>query len=136
MAKSKKVAEVEQVLLDLNTSEDVALEHMLEGRITKDQYLEWQRFKAEVASKKGSSKKGGKERRTTCEITRAEFQKSAKPITISIDGKEYVGTVKMFGTGSFGWFLTGKGEVTVGGKSVTVQLSVNLPIVHSKEQTT
>jgi hypothetical protein len=41
--------------------------------------------------------------------------------------------VKEFSTGSLGWYLTGKTNLKVGEKSVSVQIGMNLTIVGSKE---
>jgi hypothetical protein len=41
--------------------------------------------------------------------------------------------VKSFSTGSFGWYINGKTVVQVDGKSVSVQIGMNMTIVGSKE---
>jgi len=41
--------------------------------------------------------------------------------------------VKEFATGSLGWYLNGKANISVGEKSVSVQIGMNLTIVGSKE---
>jgi hypothetical protein len=41
--------------------------------------------------------------------------------------------VKQFSTGSFGWYMNGKTVVTVDGKTVSVQIGMNMTVVGSKE---
>jgi hypothetical protein len=86
---------------------------------------------AKVKNAPESSKKG-------CPITRAEFRKSAKPLTLTIsapDGGQVMVpvNVKEFSTGSIGWYHNGKIAVPVNGTLVDVQLGLNFTIVHSKE---
>ena len=47
--------------------------------------------------------------------------------------QEMLAEVKSFSTGSFGWYLNGKTVMTVDGKTVSVQIGMNLTIVGSKE---
>ena len=72
-------------------------------------------------------------KKSSCPITRAEFRAKAKPLTVTINGKEYHAVVKEFSTGSLGWYLNGKTTVEVDGAPVTVQIGLNLTIVGSKE---
>ncbi len=71
--------------------------------------------------------------KTTCPVTRDEFRKHATPVTVTINGVPLQAVVKEFSTGSLGWFLNGKTNIDVGGKSVTVQIGMNLTVVGSKE---
>lgn len=72
--------------------------------------------------------------KTTCPLsTRAEFRENAKPVSVKINDIPLIADVKEFSTGSLGWYLNGKAVVDVGGKSVTVQIGLNLTIVGSKE---
>ena len=71
--------------------------------------------------------------KTTCPVTRAQFQEKAEPLKVSINGQELLAEVKEFSTGSFGWYLNGKILVPIDGKTVSVQVGMNLTIVGSKE---
>jgi hypothetical protein len=72
-------------------------------------------------------------KKTTCPITRSEFQSKAKPVAVTINGVPLQAEVKEFSTGSLGWYLNGKMTVDVGGTPVSVQIGMNLTIVGSKE---
>lgn len=69
----------------------------------------------------------------SCPITRAEFRAHAKPLTVNINDVPLQAEVKEFSTGSLGWFINGKMNVEVNGKSVAVQIGMNLTIIGSKE---
>jgi hypothetical protein len=71
--------------------------------------------------------------KSPCPLSLTDFQAAAEPLKISIQGQEMLAEVKAFSTGSFGWYLNGKTVVTVGGKTVSVQIGMNLTIVGSKE---
>ena len=71
--------------------------------------------------------------KTTCPISREEFQKQAKFVEVVINGIPMVAEVKEFSTGSLGWYLNGKAALKVGDKTVQVQIGMNLTIVGSKE---
>lgn len=71
--------------------------------------------------------------KTVCPVTRAEFSEKAEDVVVVIDGKQLVASVKEFSTGSLGWNINGKTTVDIDGKSVTVQVGLNLTIVGSKE---
>jgi hypothetical protein len=68
-----------------------------------------------------------------CPVTREQFRKAAKPLTLTIDGKSLVASVKEFSTGSFGWFTNDKLTVEVDGVLCKVQPSISLVIVGSKD---
>ena len=70
--------------------------------------------------------------KTSCPITRADFQKAA-PVAITINGVPMQAPVKEFSTGSLGWYLNGKTTIEVNGKPVSVQIGLNMTIVGSKE---
>jgi hypothetical protein len=72
-------------------------------------------------------------KKSSCPITRAEFRAKAKPLTVTINGKEYHAVVKEFSTGSLGWNVNDKVTIEIDGKPVTVQIGMNLTIVGSKE---
>lgn len=71
--------------------------------------------------------------KTTCQVTRAEFQEQAKPVEVVINGIPMIAEVKEFSTGSLGWYLNGKSTIKIGDKTVTVQIGMNLTVVGSKE---
>ncbi len=72
-------------------------------------------------------------KKTVCPITRGDFHKNAKPVTIQIGDDRMEVEVKEFSTGSLGWYLNGKTKIDVGGVRVPVQIGLNLTIVGSKE---
>jgi hypothetical protein len=72
-------------------------------------------------------------KKTSCPITRAEFRANAQPLEVKIQGTELKAPVKEFSTGSLGWYVNGKTTVEINGKSVAVQIGLNLTIVGSKE---
>ncbi len=72
-------------------------------------------------------------KKTSCPISRAQFRASAKPMTVTINGKEYQAIPKEFSTGSLGWNINDKVQVDIGGTLVAVQIGMNLTIVGSKE---
>lgn len=69
----------------------------------------------------------------TCPVSRAEFREHAQPVKIEINGVTHTAEVKEFSTGSFGWYLNGKSTIEVGGKTVSVQIGMNLTVVGSKD---
>jgi len=72
-------------------------------------------------------------KKTACPVTRAEFRRGAKPISVTIAGIPLIADVKEFSTGSLGWYLNGKVSVEIEGRPVAVQIGMNLTIVGSKE---
>ena len=71
--------------------------------------------------------------KSPCPVSLTQFQEKAEPLKVVINGQELLAEVKAFSTGSFGWYLNGKTNVTVDGKLVSVQIGMNLTIVGSKE---
>jgi len=69
----------------------------------------------------------------SCSITRAEFLKEAQSVDVVVAGIPMMAQVKEFSTGSLGWYLTGKTNLKMGDKVVSVQIGMNLTIVGSKE---
>jgi hypothetical protein len=74
-----------------------------------------------------------KSSKSSLAITREQFRTEAKPVTVVINGKEMTALVKEFSTGSLGWNINEKMQLEVGGKSVMVQVGLNLTIIGSKE---
>jgi hypothetical protein len=72
-------------------------------------------------------------KKTICPISRADFSAKAKPVMIKINEEEIQVPVKLFSTGSLGWYLNRKIDIDVGGVKVPVQIGLNLTIVGSKE---
>lgn len=71
--------------------------------------------------------------KTDCPLTRAQFLSAAKALNLQIEGAPLAAVVKEFSTGSFGWYLNGKINVTVGDKTLTVQVGGNFVVVGSKD---
>ncbi len=71
--------------------------------------------------------------KSSCSVTRAEFTEKATPVEVVVNGIPMTADVKEFSTGSLGWCLTGKTNLKVGEKTVSVQIGMNLTIVGSKE---
>ena len=71
--------------------------------------------------------------KTNCPITRDAFRNNAQPVTLTVNGTEFLADVKEFKTGSLGWYLNGKTIVKIGETPVSVQMGVNLTIVGSKD---
>jgi hypothetical protein len=71
--------------------------------------------------------------KSSCSVTRTEFTEKATPVEVIINGIPMTADVKEFSTGSLGWYLTGKTNLKVGEKTVSVQIGMNLTIVGSKE---
>jgi hypothetical protein len=57
----------------------------------------------------------------------------AEPLKVVINGQEMTADVKEFSTGSFGWNINGKTNITVDGKSLSVQIGMNMTVVGSKD---
>lgn len=72
-------------------------------------------------------------KKTNCPVSRSEFSANAKPVVVTINGKEYQAVPKEFSTGSLGWNINDKVNVDIGGKLVTVQVGMNLTVVGSKD---
>lgn len=81
---------------------------------------------APEASANGSKK-------TPCPVSRGEFVGAAKPLTVIINGIPYAASVKLFSTGSFGWYLNGQTVVEVDGVPCKVQIGLNLTVANSKD---
>jgi hypothetical protein len=86
---------------------------------------------AAVATKSVTSSPAAK--RTSCPLTAADFKAHAKALPITIDGNAALVPSKEFSTGSFGWHLSEKRVVVIDGKPVTVQVSMQLVVVGSKD---
>ena len=71
----------------------------------------------------------------TCPISHKQFKEHAKPIDVTINGTSLHAPVKEFSTGSLGWYLNHKMNITIDGKPVTVQIGLNMTIAGSKEVT-
>jgi hypothetical protein len=71
--------------------------------------------------------------KTTCPISRADFLAKAEPLKIDVGGFPMVAEPREFSTGSFGWYVNGKAQLAVDGKTLSVQVGMNLIVVGSKE---
>lgn len=126
-AAKKAAAPKAQVILELTTPMDVALKHLAAGEISQAQFVEWDAARVRLANNQAN--------KVVQTISKGEFLEKAAPLSVNIGGTEIRAAVKQFATGSFGWFHSGKVEVTVGGKPVKVQVSLNLIVVGSKPST-
>jgi hypothetical protein len=70
---------------------------------------------------------------TVCPISREDFLAKAEPIKIELNGFPLTAEPREFSTGSFGWYVNAKAPVTVDGKTIQVQVGINLPGVGSKD---
>jgi len=71
--------------------------------------------------------------KTPCPVSREDFHLKAQPLTIELGGVPLVAQPREFSTKSFGWYVNGKATLTVDGKPVPVQVSMNLTVVGSKD---
>jgi hypothetical protein len=71
--------------------------------------------------------------KTICPISRPDFLAQAEPLKIDINGFPMIAEPREFSTGSFGWYVNGKATQVVGGKTLSVQVGMNLIVVGSKE---
>lgn len=67
-----------------------------------------------------------------CPVTRAQFEASAQPMGIRAGDMDVIAQPRVFKTGSFGWYVSGKVLVDVGGTAVPVQIQVNAIAIGSK----
>lgn len=91
----------------------------------------------------GKPQTDASKKKTECAISRAEFNDKAKPILLKgvYDGaganpQEFSLALAPgdFSTGSFGWKTAGeKATLVINGKTVRIQLGINLTVVGSKE---
>ena len=72
--------------------------------------------------------------KTVCPISREDFLAHAQPLKIDLNGFPMTAEPREFSTGSFGWYVNGKATQTVDGKTLSVQVGMNLIVVGSKEQ--
>ena len=71
--------------------------------------------------------------KTACAVTRDEFAANAKPLPVQLDGIKLDAEVKQFSTGSLGWSISEKRDIQLNGKTVRVQVGLNVTIIGSKE---
>ncbi len=71
--------------------------------------------------------------KSTVPVSLAQFLEKAEPLEVTINGQKMTADVKAFSTGSFGWNINGKTNVVVDGKSLSVQIGMNLTVVGSKD---
>lgn len=72
-------------------------------------------------------------KKTPCPVDRATFREHADSVRVVVNDIPMVAEVKEFSTGSLGWYLNGKTTIEINGKSVPVQIGMNLTIVGSKD---
>ncbi len=71
--------------------------------------------------------------KTACPVTREEFLRDAKPLSIKVGDREFSAAPRQFSTGSLGWNVNEKMTVEINGKQVTLQVGMNLTVVGSKD---
>jgi hypothetical protein len=71
--------------------------------------------------------------KTTCPIPRTDFLAKAESVKIDLAGFPVTAEPREFSTGSFGWYFNGKAPIVVDGKTVQVQVGMNLIVVGSKD---
>ena len=71
--------------------------------------------------------------KTECPISREQFKSGAKPIKVTVEGREFELDPKEFSTKSLGWNLSDKADVMVGGVKCKCQIGLNVTIIGSKE---
>ena len=72
--------------------------------------------------------------KTVCPISREDFLAKAEPLKIDLGGFPMIAEPREFSTGSFGWYVNGKASQVIDGKTLSVQVGMNLIVVGSKEQ--
>jgi hypothetical protein len=71
---------------------------------------------------------------TKCPITREEFKKNARPVTVVINGVPFAAAPKKnLDEGSLGLFLNDKVTIEIGGVPVKFQIGLNLTAIGSKD---
>ena len=71
--------------------------------------------------------------KTTCPISRPDFLAKAEQVKLDLGGFLLTADPREFSTGSFGWYYNGKAPITVDGKTLQVQVGLNLIVVGSKD---
>jgi hypothetical protein len=71
--------------------------------------------------------------KTVCAVTRDEFRQHAQDLPVQIDGIKLDAAVKEFSTGSLGWNLSEKSDIQLNGKTVRVQVGLNVTIIGSNK---
>jgi hypothetical protein len=66
-------------------------------------------------------------------VTRTQFLEKAEPVKVTINGQDLVADKREFSTGSFGWYYNGKITIPVDGKTLSIQVGLNLTVVGSKD---
>ena len=74
-----------------------------------------------------------KKQKTVCPVSRDECKASAPTLRIMVGEREFKANPREFSTGSLGWYVNDKMDIDIGGKSVTIQLGLNLTVVGSKD---
>ncbi len=81
-----------------------------------------------------ASAKSAGSKKTECPLTHAEFHaKAPASIVVTINGQNYVATRKAFSTGSYGYYLSDKIVMDIGGTPLKIQIGLNMAAVGSKE---
>lgn len=74
-------------------------------------------------------------KKTVCPVSLKEFERDAKPFSISLPGgATLIFQPRTFSSGKFGWGCYDKANLTVGEKSVKAQASISIVLVGSSSE--
>lgn len=82
-----------------------------------------------MAAKKTAAPKGSK-----CPITKEQFEQTAKPLVLTLEGQTIVVPMHFFSSGSFGFYANPKITLMVGGVPVKFQVGLNVTAIGSKPE--
>lgn len=83
-------------------------------------------------TKKPAANGGAKKEKAPCPITRDRFNEKAKPIVAHIGDSPVILNPQEFTTGSFGFFMNGRMEITVDGVKLPCQANLIVTVIGSK----
>lgn len=72
-------------------------------------------------------------KRTACPITREQFRKHVKPLPMTVEDQKFSVVPWWFGTGSLGWYMSGRLIHEVDGVPVAVQMNCTFTLIGSKD---
>lgn len=84
---------------------------------------------AETGRAKEVAKEAGEK---VAQISHEEFAAKAKPLVVSIGGKEQLAMNRRFASGSIGWYAGDKVIVEIDGKPVRCTVSMSIVVIGSK----
>ena len=72
-------------------------------------------------------------KRTACTITREQFRAHSKPLMMDIEGQKFSINPWWFGTGSLGWYMSGRLIQSINNVPMAVQMNCTFTIIGSKD---